>query len=67
MRRYFWFQCNHCDITEERMIKDDNNPACLVCSGDTRRLIGAPKYGGNSVGRSPALTATKGMNKPFGH
>jgi len=65
MRRYFYFKCKECEVTEERMINDDNNPSCLVCDGETDRLIGAPKYPGNSTGRSPAL-ATKGMDKPFG-
>lgn len=65
MRRMFYFKCNECSVTEERMIKDDNNPNCLMCGGDTERLIGAPKFCGNTTGRSPAL-ATKGMCKPFG-
>jgi hypothetical protein len=47
------------------MIKEDTNPDCIVCGLETERLIGAPKYSGNSVGRSPALT-TKELKKPFG-
>lgn len=63
----FYFKCDSCNATEEIQLKSykDDDPECPHCGGSTIRCIGAPKYCGNSTGKSPALT-TKGMDKPFG-
>lgn len=65
MRKMFYFKCGECGLTEEHMVSGDKHPKCSECNGFTERLIGAPKFCGNTTGRSPAIT-TKAMTKPFG-
>lgn len=44
---YFDFRCKVCDHKFEDFVKPDANPSCPKCSGNTTRLISAPRLGGN--------------------
>ena len=46
---YFDFRCKVCDEVFEDFVKPDVLPSCPKCSGDTKRLISAPRIVGNGL------------------
>ena len=54
MRKFRNFKCKECDKVQERLVDDDVKDLKCDCGGDSELSISAPKYFGNSTGRSPS-------------
>ena len=55
MRKFRTFKCIECNHVDDRLVQDDVNTIdCRECAGVTELQISAPRYFGNSTGRSPS-------------
>lgn len=49
------FKCSKCKSSEELRVDSDTEVIdCNECGGESVRQLSAPKYFGNSTGRSPS-------------
>ena len=53
MRKLRLFKCDNCDIIE-RMVVDSVTVIKCECGNEAKRTLSAPRYFGNSTGKSPA-------------
>jgi hypothetical protein len=58
MKKYRNFKCSVCEQVEEKRVDDSVLISECECGEESRRIVSAPGYFGNSTGRSPAA-ATK--------
>lgn len=55
MRKLRTFKCSDCDHSETVRADDGVDfIKCSECGGESKLTLSAPKYFGNSVGRSPS-------------
>jgi len=53
MKKYRFFKCQ-CGNVDEKYIDDNVSVINCKCGGVMKRQISAPRYFGNSTGKSPA-------------
>ena len=54
MKKIRTFSCSECKTTFDRMVKDSELIIYCECKGLANRRLSAPKYFGNTVGKSPS-------------
>ncbi len=55
MKKLRRFKCGSCQTEHERMVQDNIVViACVKCKSKAARMLAAPRYFGNTVGRSPS-------------
>jgi len=59
MKKIRHFACPDCGIIE-RMVEDDVLVINCECKQQMKRTLSAPKYFGNSCGKSPSTSNRKG-------
>ena len=59
MRIVATFKCEKCDKYHEQMTDSETESIKCDCGGDCQRMLSAPKYFGNSTGRSPSAVTPR--------
>ena len=54
MKKLRYFKCGSCQRQYERFVEDDVKTIECECKAKALRLLSAPKYFSNTVGRSPS-------------
>ena len=56
MKKLRIFSCNNCKEKSERLVEDSKKAVfCGDCGGVAVKLLSAPKYFSNTVGKSPSV------------
>lgn len=54
MKKLRQFQCESCGEHKEKFAEDDKRMIYCECGGVSKRMLSAPRFFGNTTGKSPA-------------
>lgn len=55
MKKFRWFHCDSCKAKSEHRVEDGVKTVKCKCGEDAVKMLSAPKYFGNTTGKSPSV------------